>query len=419
LKEKTSRQKNILIKKFFLFMKIAVFSDNFYPELSGISDSLVEQARELSHLGHEIDFFVPRYGKKDFAISHLPYEEIHISEGITVKRLFALPFPAPTKQGRMIVPTFLRWIHLSKKHPDIIHTHLFFGAGLEALVASFFLGRPLIGTSHTPLTEFLRYGPIQAKFLQKFALRFVSWYYNRCDFVTAPSQGILDEMKKNGFYKPSRVISNPIDLDNFFPAGIDEKIQLKKKFGLDSFVILYTGRLAQEKHVDDIIRAIAILKEKIPGLCLAITGHGDAEDSLRTLTKELGIGEKVRFFGTVSTEDHSLIYRAADIFAIMSTAETQSLSMMKAMATGIPPIGTRARGLAEYIHDDENGSLVEPGDYKALADMILFLYEHPEERRRLGKGGTAFVKQFSREKIGKEWENLYTKVLDQFNQTKK
>lgn len=400
-------------------MKIAIFSDNFYPELSGISDSLVEQAGELSRLGHEIDFFVPRYGKKDFTISHLPYREAEIGEGVSIHRLFALPFPTPTKQGRMIVPTFLRWIPLRKRHPDIIHTHLFFGAGFEGLLASFFLHKPLVGTSHTPLTEFLRYSPIQAKFLQKFALRFVSWYYNRCDFVTAPSQGILDEMRASGFHKRSRVISNPIDLDHFFPASADEQKHLKKEFGLDSFVILYTGRLAPEKHIDDIIRAIAILKEKIPEICLAITGHGEGEVSLRMLAKKLGIEDQVKFFGTVSAEDHTRIYRAADIFAIMSTAETQSLSMMKAMATGIPPIGARARGLAEYIHDNENGFLVEPGDYQALTDTILFLYEHPEERKRLGEGGRAFVKQFSREKIAEEWQELYTKVLTTFNQTKK
>lgn len=392
-------------------MKIAVFSDNFYPELSGISDSLVEQASELSHLGHTIDFFVPQYGEKDFTVSHLPYKEIEIGKRVSVHRLFALPFPAPTKQGRMIIPTFLRWISLLRKQPDIIHTHLFFGAGIEGLLASFFLKRPLVGTSHTPLTEFLKYSPLKAKFLNNFALRFVSWYYNRCDFVTAPSQGILDEMKDNGFHKPNRVISNPIDLENFFPASSEERMRLKKKFGLNSFVILYTGRLASEKHIDDIIRAIALLEENIPEICLAITGHGEEEISLRALATELGIIERVKFFGTVSTDDHALIYRSADIFAIMSTAETQSLSMMKAMATGIPPIGANARGLAEYIHDNENGYLVEPGDYQTLARKIFFLYEHPEERKRLGEGGIITVKQFSRTKIAKEWEKLYEEVI--------
>ncbi|MFZ2187109.1 MAG: glycosyltransferase [Candidatus Moraniibacteriota bacterium] len=400
-------------------MKIAVFSDNFYPELSGISDSLVEQASELCGLGDKITFSVPRYSRQDFAVSHLPYEEIRIGEGVSVKRLFSLPYPAPTKQGRMVIPFFLHWLSLRKDKPDIIHTHLFFGAGFEGLAASFFLRRPLVGTSHTPLTEFLQYSPLRAPFLTRFALRFVSWYYNHCDFVTAPSQGILDEMRQNGFHKPSRVISNPIDLDHFFPASPEERTSLKKEFGLTSFTLLYTGRLAPEKHIDDIIRAMALIKDSFPEVCLAITGHGEAEAALRTLTRELGIEARVKFFGTVSPEDHARIYRAADVFAIMSTAETQSLSMMKAMATGIPVIGARARGLAEYIRPDENGLLVEPGDYRTLAAKILFLYQHPEESKRLGAGGVSTVKQFSRAKIAHEWQSLYAEVFTTFNQRKK
>lgn len=399
-------------------MKIAVFSDNFYPELSGISDSLVEQARELSRLGDEITFCVPSYSPEDYALVHAPTKELSLGNTVTVHRLFAFPYPTPTKQGRMVLPSFFHWLTLRKNKPDIIHTHLFFGAGLEGIAASFFLKRPLIGTSHTPLTEFLRYSPLRAPYLQKIALSFVSWYYNHCDFVTAPSQGILDEMKRHGFRKPCRVISNPIDLDHFFPAQGSEQINLKKEFGLDTFVILYTGRLAPEKHIDDILRAIAILKGKIPGLCLAITGHGEGESSLRTLAEELNIADQVKFFGTVSTENHSRIYRASDVFAIMSTAETQSLSMMKAMATGIPVIGARARGLAEYIHNNENGLLVEPGDYEALADTILLLYEHREERKRLGEGGVTTVRRFSREKIALEWKDLYAEAIDRFNGSK-
>lgn len=392
-------------------MKIAVFSDNFYPELSGISDSLVESARELSGLGHDIVFCVPYYAPKDYAVVHLPFQELSLGAHVSVDRLFSLPYPAPTKQGRMVLPTFLHWRTLRTPKPDIIHTHLFFGAGFEGLAASFFLKRPLVGTSHTPLTEFLAYSPLRAPFLQKLALRFVSWYYNRCDFVTAPSQGILDEMKQYGFHKPCRVISNPIDLEHFFPPTVDERTLLKKEFHLSSQTLLYTGRLAQEKHIDDLIRAVALLKDRLPELTLAITGHGDAENLLQRLAQELGIAPRVQFFGTVSETDHARIYRAADVFAIMSTAETQSLSMMKAMASGIPVIGARARGLAEYIKHDVNGYLVEPGDYQALAEKILWLFEHPEEQTRLGSGGIATVKQFSRAKIAGEWVNLYQEVL--------
>ena len=395
-------------------MKIAVYSDNFYPELSGISDSLVEVAGALDRLGEVVDFYVPRYSRENFATSHLPYQEVVMGENVRVHRLFSLSYPTPTKQGRLVIPFWgMRMLPLFRNKPDIVHTHLFFGAGMEALLMAFFLRRPLVGTSHTPLSEFLHYGPLHGPLFEHLALRLVSWYYNRCDFVTAPSQGIIDEMRRHGFVRPAKVISNPIDLAHFFPAVPEEYTALKKSFNLGSFTLLYTGRLAPEKHIDDIIRAMAILKERIPEMDLVITGHGESDQELKDLARELGLASRVHFLGTVSSEDHARIYRAADVFCIMSTAETQSLSMMKAMATGIPVIGARARGLAEYIKDDHNGFLVEPHDVEILSEKILYLYEHREERKRLGQGGLTTVKQFESSVIAREWQKLYREVLAQ------
>lgn len=394
-------------------MKIAMYSENFYPELSGITDSLIESARELGGLGHDVDFYVPKYSPKDFATYNVPYEEIDLGKNVTIHRMSSFRFPAPTQQGRMVVPTFLRWIGMRKNRPDIIHVHLFFGVGMEALAASKFLKIPLVGTNHTPITEFLRYGPASGKFLDKIGLRFVSWFYNRCEQITAPSQGILDEMKQNGFCKPCRVISNPVDLRNFSPVTEELRREMKNTFMLSDFTVLYTGRLAVEKHVDVLIRAMALLKDKIPNITFAITGHGDADESLKKLVEELGLGGIVKFFGTLTVEDHAKIYKAADVFAIASTAETQSLSLMKAMATGIPSIGVNARALPEYIKK-QNGFILEPGDYKGISEKILYLFENPEKRTELGKNGIAMVQGYSPAKIASEWNTLYKEVYSKY-----
>ncbi len=390
-------------------MRIAMFADNFYPELSGITDSLLESARELGGLGHDVDFYVPKYTPRDFALYNVPYEEIDLGRNVTIHRIPSLKFPAPTQQGRMVIPTFLRWIGMRKNKPDIIHTHLFFGAGMEALAASKFLKVPLVGTNHTPITEFLQYGPVSGKLLDKLGLGFVSWYYNKCEQITAPSQGILDEMQQHGFNKSCRVISNPVDLQNFFPVSEEVRIEHKKEFELSEFTVLYTGRLAVEKHIDVLIRAVGLLKDKIPQITFAITGHGDAEASLKQLAEELQLGGMVKFFGTLSVEDHAKIYKAADVFAIASTAETQSLSLMKAMAAGIPAIGVNARALPEYIKK-ENGFILEPGDYQGIAEKILFLFENPEKRKELGARGIAMVQGYSPAKIAAEWNQLYKEV---------
>lgn len=390
-------------------MRIAMFSDNFYPEMSGISDSIIESARELAKLGHQVDFYAARYSAKDFATYKVAFEELDLGENVKIHRFFAFRYPAPTGQGRMVIPTFLRWLSMKKNWPDIIHVHHYFGVGIEALAASKFLQVPLVGTNHTPITEFLKYGPMQNKFIDKTFLNYVSWFYNRCEFVSAPCGAIFTEMKANNFKKPSEVIPNPVDLQNFYPASAEEKAAIKKEFGLSDFTVLYTGRLAVEKHIDVLIRAVAAAKGKIPDINFAITGHGAAEKELKALAEELGITDRVKFFGTLPAQEHARIYRAADVFAIASTAEMQSLSLMKAMATGLPSIGVNAWALPEYIND-KNGFILEPGDHQGIAEKIIYLFENPEQAKKLGANALDMIQDFAPEKIARKWEVIYKEV---------
>jgi 1,2-diacylglycerol 3-alpha-glucosyltransferase len=396
-------------------MKIAMFNDNFYPEMSGISDSMIDSAKELAKMGHQIDFYVPKYARKDFKICKAPLGELDLGENIKIHRLSCWHAMAGTGQGRMVIPKFVYWLTMRKNKPDIVHVHLFFGMGWEAVAVSKFLKIPLVGTNHTPITEFLHYSPIGGKFLANLGLKYVSWFYNHCDFVTAPNGAILKEMAKYGFRKQNQVLSNPVDLENFYPAAsAEEKEAIKKEFGLSAATVLYTGRLSEEKHVDVLIRALALAKEKIPDINLAITGHGVSEETLKKMAEELGIANAVKFFGTLPLDRHARIYKAADVFAVASTAEMQCLSMMKAMAAGLPVIGVNAWALPEYIND-QNGFVLEPGDYQGIAEKIVFLFNNPQQRKILGQGGLETARKFSPEKIAKRWIEIYEKVIIEYN----
>lgn len=401
-------------------MKIAIFSDNFYPEISGISDSIILLAKELSKLGHEIHFFAPRYSEKDYAVANIEFKEINLGENVKIHRLWSLPyFGSPTKQARFVMPSGIQAFKFRKEKFDIIYTQDPFGVGLEGLLMAKILKIPLIGTNHTPITEFTRYAPMHNKFFDWMALRIFSWYYNRCQFITAPSGGILDEMKTCKFKKPCKPLSNPIDLAGFKPAKEEERKNLKNKFGLSEKTILYTGRLAIEKQIDVIIKAVTEVKKLFPDVTFAITGCGNAEEKLKKLTEELDLKNNVKFFGRVGDEEHVEIYKASDIFAIMSTAETQSLSMMKAMATGLPVIGADARALPEYIgRDNSRGFVVPIGDEKTLAEKIIFLFENPEERKRMGQAGIIFVGKFSAASIAEEWQKIFVEAIADFKNKK-
>jgi len=388
-------------------MKIAIYSDNFYPEMSGISDSIILLARELAKRGDKVNFYVPRYSIKNFLITKLQPGEPEFAENIEVFRLPSLPYPlAPTGQGRFTLPVLSSWRHIKRFDPDIIYTQGYFSTGIEALLVSRLLKKPLVGTNHTPIREFLRYSPIHSRWAEKSILKYVSWYYNRCRWITAPSRAILTEMREHGFIKSGMSLSNPIPLADFTPVGQPAKKELKKQFGLSSKTILYTGRLAEEKHIDVIIRAVAVVKRTMPDITMASTGHGNAESGLKKLVKTLDLEKNVFFFGYVEPKTFAQLYQASDIFTVMSTAETECISMMQAMATGIPVIGANAGGLPEYI-TAQCGYVIEPGDCEALAQKIIYLFDHPREIETLGQGGLEHVKDFSAGGIAARWQELF------------
>jgi len=396
-------------------MKIAIFSDNFYPELGGIQDSLASFGRELSRRGHQINFYVAQCSVKDFAVAKIPAEEINLGENVKIIRFFSLPVPSPTKQSRLVIPTGWRWLELKKFKPDLIHSHTFLGMGLEAIAAARRLKLPLIGTNHWVITEFNNYSPIARGLFAKWSLKYVIWYYNHCDFVTAPSRTVLTEMLEHGFYKPRQVVSNQIDLSVFKPSR-EDKNKLKKEFNLAEATVVYAGRLGPEKKIDVIIRALVLVKDYLPKINLAIAGHGSAEPELKKLVHDLHLEANVKFFGTLDKVKLCRLYNASDIFTIASTSESQSMVLLQAMASGLPVIGVNWRALPEYINR-HNGYTVAADNPKAMADKITHLLRHEDERRSLGQGGLAYVQQFSAENIAEKWEKLYGETIRNYNRS--
>lgn len=393
-------------------MRIAIYSDFFYPELSGITDSIMTTAKELAKMGHFINFYVPYYGTKSYEMLGFEKKEIFLHENIKIIRLLSFYFPTGTKQSRLVIPTGHRTFLAKKFKPEIIHTHVIAGVGIEGLIDSRLLNIPLVGTNHTPIVEFLKYIPLKSKILNKFISRFDSWYYNQCKFVSAPSGTIFEEMEQFGFKAPHKVMSNPLDTQTFKPVDSDTKKALKKKFGFSDFCLLYTGRLAQEKNIDLTIKAVARLKKRIPQINFVITGKGNAENSLKDLAKDLGIVENVKFMGFIKdNREYAQIYNACDLFVIPSTCETQSIAAMQAMACKIPVIGARAWGLKEYINS-QNGMLIEPEDLDELVNDIELLQKDQNLRNKLGEGARKFVEDFSAPNIAKKWEGIYLKVLE-------
>ncbi len=384
-------------------MKIAYFSDFFYPEIGGTQQSVMTLGKEMAKRGHEVYFYAPHYAKKDFRLSGVPVKEIDLGKNVKITRLASLPFiGGPTGQSRIVLPGFLQWLKIKKTKPDIIHTQSFWMAGLEALFASKTLNIPIAGTNYMSSAHY--------KTISNFYFKYVPWFYNQCDYITTPSKWAFTELVSHGLNKPHQAISNPIETEIFTSLNGDNS-ELKKKYNFSRNTLLFVGRISEDKSLDVIIKALPLIKENIPDVEFVLVGHGSAEDSLKRLAESLGVEKDVKIFsGRKGRQELAEIFRASEIFTIASTSETQGMSMLEAMACGIPTIAARAQSLPEYI-DETRGILIEPGDYRALAEKTIALLKNKKERQKLGANGRKYVEKFSISNIARAWEEIYKKVI--------
>lgn len=385
-------------------MRIAFYSDTFHPEISGISDSIMTLGAQLRRNGHETLFVAPYHPQKNYKSGRAHHDE---REDLAVLRVPSLSVPgSPTGQWRFALPIGASIRRVKKFRPDVIHVQTPFGTGLEGLLTAKVLGIPVVGTNHTPIQEFVRYSPLRGKTMEKIARKYDAWFYNRMQFVTAPYQGLLDAMKTQGFHRPGHGQPNPVLIEQFSPASAVGKAAAKEKLGLSSPVVFYSGRLAPEKRVDVALEAAGRLLKEFPTLTFVATGHGAAEEGLKKLAKKLGMEKHVRFPGFVDIEKLVEYYHAADVFMMLSTAETQSLVLMQAYASAVPAVVARAGALPEYT-PKECGFLVEPGNVTETTEKLRVFLQDEALREQMGKAGRVFVERFSPTAVAKDWEKIY------------
>jgi 1,2-diacylglycerol 3-alpha-glucosyltransferase len=388
-------------------MRIAMFTDYFFPELGGIQDSIATISRSLARRGHHVDIYAPRYARRDYRRIGAAVRERDLGSNVRVRRRPSLPFPSSTRQSRLALLSPFSWAALAHgAKPDVIHTHSFFGVGLEALLNSACLAIPVIGTNHTTIAGFAPYIPLSVDR----AAAYVTWFYNRCDYVTAPSRSVFDELDSTRLYRPRTVVSNPIDTELFTPVRADERGILRARFGLCSPTITYAGRLGPEKNIEVLLRAVAMLRDSGVAAELVIAGHGSHEPVLRALAAELRITRQARFLGTLPQEELAQLLRISDTFAITSTSETQSMVLLQAMSSGVPVVAADTRALPEYV-GPANGVLVDPHDPAGLAQAFADLLNSPERRRQLGLQGRLAAEKYSVDTVTDNWETLYQSLL--------
>jgi len=386
-------------------MRIAIFSDTFPPQINGVSHFVWKSAEALAKLGHEVRVFMVSQSRKqsreNSGYSHNP------------KLVF---LPSTSFWGypgeRLEIPLGFALAEIRKFKPDVIHTHTPFGTGWEAIWAGKIFNIPIVGTHHTFFDHYLKYVKMDFAWLHKFSWDYTLAYYNKCDLILSPSKALAEALKNYGLKRPIDILPNFIDADFFRPAkNKTEKEKLKKKLGIAGKALVYMGRVSYEKSIDVAIRAFALALKKEKDIKLLIAGDGPERLALEKLAEDLGIKNKIDFLGFKRGKDLLEVLQAGDIFVTASKSENMPLSVLEAMAAGLPVIGVDSLGVPEIVKDGKNGFIVPPDDHEALADKIVEFMKDDKLIKEFALASRELALGYSEERTAKLLEDAYKKII--------
>lgn len=225
------------------------------------------------------------------------------------------------------------------------------------------------------------------------------WILGRRDRVVGVGECVRQALIENEGLSPNRieVIYNGIDVARY--AGhANERQAVREHLGLadDHVAIIHVARLNRLKDHPTAIRAMSLLASRFPQARMLIVGDGEERQTIESLVAELGLSQQVQLLGT--RRDIPALLAAADVFLLSSVSEGIPLTLIEAMAAGLPCVSTAVGGTPEVVADGQTGLLTPAGNPEQLADKLATLLTDENLRQRLGAAG----KQRCRESFGDE-----------------
>ena len=286
----------------------------------------------------------------------------------------------------------------------ILHAHLAFGPAFAAVVAARLLGKRVI----VKLGNSGEFGDIRSSQRTLRGRLRLAAFRRWADRIIALDDAMQAEALAAGF-DPQRIrrMNNGIGAQKFAPRRA--RPAAKEKMGLaDKVIVLFMGRLAEQKSLPTLLNSFAVAHKSIPDLPLLLLGDGPARPALEEQARSLGLTNSVTFAG--SQRDVMPYLEAADMFALPSLAEGISNSLLEAMSAGLACVATPVGGNAEVL--GECGVLVPAGDERAWAEALAALGADPARRERLGAAASQRVRAcYDFSVVGRQYEALYAELL--------
>lgn len=379
-------------------MNILMISNTFTPHVGGVAKSVQAFTNEYRRRGHRVLVVAPEF-------EGMPAQEQDVIRVPAIQNFNGSDFSV-----RLPIPGFV-FPHLHEFKPEIVHTHHPFLLGDTALLISASFNIPLVFTHHTMYEQYTHYVPGDSPALQQFVVQLSTGYANLCDRVFAPSESVATILKGRGVTTPMEVVPTGVDLERFC-RGTGSALRDEFNIPAEALVIGHTGRLAPEKNLEFLARAVSRFLTRRPPAHFLVIGRGPSEKEMRAVFQSAGVAGRVHFAGVLKGEDLVDAYHAMDVFAFSSKSETQGMVLTEAMAAGVPVVALDAPGVREVVRDKENGRLLPGEDIEDFVSSLEWTTSlTPEERHRVIQKVRETAEQFSMHNCAVKALKLYGSVL--------
>ena len=350
-------------------MRIGMMTDVYKPHVSGITNYISLNKAYLEKAGHEV--FIFTFGDLDFA-----------DEEERVVRSPGLPL---TDTGYYLSFRYSRHAKALLQTMDLVHVHHPFLSGRLALNYCRPLRIPIVFTNHTRYDLYAQaYLPLlPEEFSDTFLQTYMPTFCQAVDLVISPSAGMREVLQKLGVSTSIEIIPNGVELQLY--RATSENCRPEFGFSDEDILLIFSGRLGPEKNLDFLIRAFAGAAEAVKNAHLLVIGGGPEEQALKQAAAQSGAAGRIHFTGMLPYDELPRYLSMADLFVTASLTEVHPLSVVEAMASGLPVLGINSVGVGDTVEDGVTGLLSSP-DPAAFAALLTRLCMDRALRQRLGKG---------------------------------
>ena len=379
-------------------LTILIAADTYPPHVNGAAQFGYRLAKGMTARGHDVHVLACRPGKGPSYSEFSDEATVHRlrSHSVPTHEYFRVTFPWEIKKEIGLL--------FDRIQPDVVHIQSHYMIGEHVLYEAVKRGIRVVATNHfmpENLNPFLPFPQWFKDIVGRISWRDMGKVMGQADVVTTPTPLAAKAMHQHAFLRQVLPLSNGIDAAAY-ELHPDETAERHA-----SPTVLFAGRLAEEKHVDVLIDAVAKTPKELD-IHLEIVGGGEVRPALEAQVARLGLKDRVRFLGLASDAELRKAYITADVFCMPGTAELQSLVTLEAMSASTPVLLANAMALPHLVRDGENGYLFTPNDSDDLAAKLTRVFSLPDhERDAMGKTSREMVESHGIARTLQTFEDIY------------